>query len=258
MPLTGVVRMAWHETFEKYGKAIATGCTLCGIVGGVTAVLLTYKAKLDSIDGIQAHIEGLQAHVAQLEARPAAGVGTLGPAGPKGERGPQGPVGPEGPVGPQGDRGPPGSRTELGSINSQISDIEKRLSGLEKRTSVARSNSAVSVASADPADLPLSPGIRRNADGCYILVPGITNAVGTFGLNDRFCTIDGEPGMAITKIADDRMGYRDKYREDVCMMDVSGGNGCPVPFARGMYFRPRKPIMSASGGLRVEIAFEKR
>lgn len=81
-----------------------------------------------------------------------------------------------------------------------------------------------------------------------------------FSVNDMFCTVDGQPGMTISRIADDRIFIRGSFGEYHCGMGAPGSfrAGCPVPFANGLWYYPKKPIMDAAGTLRVEVTFERR
>jgi hypothetical protein len=84
-------------------------------------------------------------------------IGPVGPPGPAGENGTQGAPGPIGPVGPPGPIGPAGENAQI--LKSDIYVVN----GTED--SIRGSSTAVSIASCNVGDIPLSGGYKINERG---------------------------------------------------------------------------------------------
>jgi hypothetical protein len=185
------------DSFTKIGGLVGTCCTVGGVLVGGTAALLSYKAKLDSIDT-------LQAKVAQLQANAPGGPGTIGPEGPRGQ---DGKPGRQGDAGPQGERGPKG---DSGVTPAQLTDIERRLAAIEKRPAQVAHRSAdqsVELATADASAIPATPrgGFITHATGCKFLPPNFQPFTSQIKVGDRFCNASGDSLVPVTKISDDRV-----------------------------------------------------
>lgn len=99
-----------------------------GIVVTSTAIILTYKQKVDS-----AEVEIARLNSALSEMRLMIKSTQSANQGPAGAQGPIGPTGPIGPAGPAGPRGMPGERGPQGdSAKADIQTLEARLARLEK------------------------------------------------------------------------------------------------------------------------------
>ena len=246
--------MAWWDSFSKIGGVITGCCTVGGIVIGGVAAGLSYKAKIDSIDG-------LQARISLLEARAPGGPASAGPEGP---RGPEGKPGRQGEAGPQGERGPAGAKGEKGEpgiIPQQVIDYERRIVALEKRQVIAAPRSVgVQVANADPAasGLPMPSGLRKHSNGCYFITPDADQVAGTFQVSDKFCTVDGQPGWSIARIVDDRFMYGPSGSEgNTCYIGPNAGSCYLGFFNQRLTMRAKNLSMDNAGKLHVDIEFKK-
>jgi Collagen triple helix repeat (20 copies) len=236
--------MGWHESFEKYGKLVTTGCALCGIATGIIATVLTYKEKLDNIDRLQARIDVLEKASA-----------ASGKSGAPGERGPQGLQGRSGDPGPQGERGPPGPKGEPGIQPTQISDFERRLAALEKRASL---QPAYQTATASPAPPPPPPtsagaGFRVNGTGCLFLDPDAFSGSTSISADQTICTADGQPAATVTRISDDTVYFRAGRGEFYCRLNSL----CFAPWNTTIKLSISKISLNGSA-LQAQLDFKKR
>jgi hypothetical protein len=238
--------MGWHEGFEKYGKAITTGCALCGIATGIIATVLTYKEKLDGIDKLQARIDALE--------RVSSSSGKPGVGGVQGDRGPQGIQGRPGDPGLQGERGPPGPKGDPGIQPAQITDFERRLSALEKRASLSPTDQT-STASPTPPSPPRSAGngFRVNASGCLFIDPEAFSGSTSITTDQTICTADGQPAVTITGISDDTVHFRSGRNEFNCRMNSL----CFAPWNGTIKLNVSRISMNGSA-LQAQLEFKKR
>ena len=213
-----------------------------------------YQDKIDNIDK-------LAARVTVLESRPSGGFSSVGPEGPKGQ---QGIPGKQGDIGPQGERGPSGPKGDSGVAPSQIVDFERRLAALEKRpVAIApRLVGNVQVANADPAGVtPMPAGIRKNPEGCYFLAPDFDKASASFAVGDKFCTVDGQAGMSVSRISDDAVFFNAPkygYPELRCPVRTDTSNCGAVVFNNRATIAARAVKMDSSGKLNVVLEFQSR
>lgn len=224
--------MAWHESFEKYGKVIVTACGLCGIATGIVATVLTYKAKLDSIDI-------LQAKTALLEAKPSGGTGSVGLAGQKGDRGPPGVAGPEGPAGPQGERGIIGPRGDAGVSPGQLAEFERRLAAIEKRSaSVAQTATGLTQQVVTNSDQPAANGTRKLSNGCTTFISDFLVATITVKKYDRFCSPDGRAISYVNEVQSGSGNVVFALGEKTYM--CWAGGTCVVPADEAIVYKAQK------------------
>lgn len=244
--------MSLKAIWTWIGGAFAA-CGLCVTAYNYGGNVYEFQKKLANLD----RISGLEERLARLEARAPGGAASLGPQGAEGPRGPEGRPGRQGEAGPQGERGPVGPKGEPGTTPAQIADFEKRLAMLERRPAVTGASSAnTQVATAGPADeVSMPTGIRRNAQGCFYFTPDFVVGSGVFEVDDKFCTIDGQFGLILTRIADDKVGYKNQYGQRDCQVL---GRSCPTGFASNLSWTPKRVFMDSSSHLKVEIAWERR
>jgi hypothetical protein len=239
--------VGFFDSVKGVSTAVVGFCSFCGVVGGAAVYFADYKKKIDTIDD-------LQMRISKLELRPVnlGGSGT-GPEGPRGQDGKQGR---QGDVGPSGERGPPGPKGDPGITPAQLAEFDRRFVELEKRPIISGlTASETRIANADTSDAIATAGILRKSDGCYFFPPQFSNGSGIFNANDKFCTVDGQPGLTVLRITDDRVYYRNMYGERDCTIT---GRGCPSGFNSGLFFKPKRIMMDNAGSLRVELSWEKR
>ena len=240
--------MVWHESFTKVSGIIAGGCTICGIIGGAAVTLANYKTKIDSL-------EQLEARIAKLETRLTSASGT-GAQGADGPRGPQGAPGRPGDQGATGERGPKG---EPGLTPAQVSDIERRITNLEGRSgSLVPSSISPLYGGPSPSTATIeapSNAMPRNASGCFYVPPETQAVVGNLGANDKVCGLDGQIGMSIIRVDDDRFWFTSQYGQRDCQIS---SNRCFPPFNNQMRMKARRVVMDGQGQVKMEIEFSKR
>ena len=250
--------MAFFDSFSKASAVVGAFCTACVAIGGGAIALHGYQAKLDSIDP-------LQIRVAQLEARSVANAGSIGPSGPKGDRGPQGLPGSDGPQGergPQGPQGPRGEKGDPGVAPDRLVNLERKISEFERRLNTIQARSptgAVQVASAaDGLIISMPKGLMKNAEGCYILTPDFERVSSMFKVGDKFCTVDGQSGMSLTRISDDAVFFsapRLGYTELRCRVRSDGGNCGQLVYNSRATIAAREVKMDATGVLHIRLEF---
>ena len=249
--------MAWHESVEKYGKAVATACTLCGIAAGAIATVMTYKEKIDGVDKLQARLEALEA---KGQASAVAGV-----QGSPGDRGPQGLQGRLGEPGPQGERGPPGPKGEPGVQPAQMSDLERRVTTLEARLAAAEKRSAslspsLQTATASdtaptlPGPQPAVKGLLVSPSGCLILDPEARSGSTSVLVDQNICSADGEITARVARMTDDMVFFKLTRGGDfACKLDSPR---CFVPWNAKLKIVVTK-ISIVGAGLQADLRFDR-
>jgi hypothetical protein len=249
--------MSLKAILSWIGAAIAA-CTACVTAYNYGGNVYEFQKKLANLDRIGV----LEEKISKLEARPQtnSGIGSEGPRGADGKPGRQGDSG------PQGDRGPPGPKGEKGEAGTtpqQLSEIEKRLIALEKRAAAAGriGSASVQMATADPdSAAPMPKGIQKNAEGCYFLAPGFETASAAFVAGDKLCTVDGRPGLTITRISDDGLFWdalNAGYRDIKCAVYTDPRSNCgPLLFNQHALWAARSVKMDSNGRIRVNVEFK--
>ena len=242
--------MAWHESFGKVAGIITGACTICGVIGGAAITAVNYKTKIDSIEQIDSRLAKIETRLLGISAAV---------SGQEGPRGSQGLPGRQGEQGPQGERGSPGERGAKGDPSltpAQISEIERRIGTIEGRigslsVSIGKTESP---SPAPPRPGPSSNEMPRNASGCYYIPPDIPTVVGNFSVNDKICSLDGQTGMSITKISDERFWYDSQYGQRDCGITSSR---CFPPFNNQVKMKLRRVMLDAQGQPKMEVEFSK-
>jgi Collagen triple helix repeat (20 copies) len=244
--------------FDSYDSHLKPLITLGGLCVGLASACVTgtlyYVDFKNRISNQGDTIVLLEQRLAKLEARAPGSVGMIGPEGPRGADGKPGRQGEPGPQGERGFKGDPGAKGDSGQ--PQTAELERRIANLEARIASDSSRAATQYATISPgANFPSPNGMLRNADGCYSYPPDKETVVGLFSVNDKFCGLDGQVAMAITRVTDDRFWFRSQYGERECRMALP----CiPPPFNTQLRMRPNRVVLDASGQPRMEIEFARK
>jgi hypothetical protein len=238
--------VTWHS--------IGGICTAILGVGGIcSAVFMGGKYAAGYEDKLQS-IDKLQARIVQLESRSVGGPGLIGPTGPEGPRGFDGKPGKQGEPGPQGERGPAGPKGDAGVTSERLLQLERKISELEKKSAqVGRPIiESTQVASNDPVQaIPTSAGgFRRHSSGCLFAPPNFSMFTMTLKIGDRFCDVNGESTMTVSKITDDRI-YTTAYN---CELKST----CHVGFSNRVSMTVNRIDMDSSNRITAEVRFSPR
>jgi hypothetical protein len=131
---------------------------------------------------------------------------------------------------------------------------------LEKRPVTATRSGSVQVATAEADAVTAMPrGIQKNADGCYFLAPGFDSAIVTLTTGDKLCTVDGQPGLTITRISDDAI-YWDAinagYKDVRCRVYTDPRTNCgALIFNLKATWAARAVKMDATGKITASVEF---
>jgi hypothetical protein len=101
-------------------------------------------------------------------------------------------------------------------------------------------------------------GLKRDASGCYFLTPDFERVKADFKVGDKFCALDGRPGMSIIRIADDAVFFdAPGYSSIRCQIYSNDTANCGSVVYNSKATVAAKAIkMDASGGIRATLEFK--